>query len=111
MLIQKLSKSVEGMSKHIRHGINHVADNINHVEQQNDKQHNHHQSSTTPHQQPVSNNYNVNLQYDPIPPEAGKTEKLILSLTGYNVVHDKVMHLIIVREYLSHLHLKTMASS
>jgi hypothetical protein len=72
------------------------------------------------HQQPVSNNYNVNLQYDPIPPEAGKTEKLILSLTeqrlgdpirGYNVVHDKVMHLIIVREYLSHLHLKTMASS
>jgi hypothetical protein len=108
------------MSKHIRHGINHVADNINHGEQQNDKQHNHHQSTTTPHQQPVSNNYNVNLQYDPIPPEAGKTEKLILSLTeqrlgdpirGYNVVHDKVMHLIIVREYLSHLHLKTMASS
>jgi hypothetical protein len=57
---------------------------------------------------------------NPIPPEAGKTEKLILSLTeqrlgdpirGYNVVHDKVMHLIIVREYLSHLHLKTMASS
>jgi hypothetical protein len=89
------------MSKHIRHGINHVADNINHVEQQNDKQHNHHQSSTTPHQQPVSNNYNVNLQYDPIPPEAGKTEKLILSVTerlgdlikGYDVVHDKVMHL------------------
>jgi hypothetical protein len=50
------------------HGIDHHdANNNNHGEQQKHKQHSQHQQQHHHHQQlPISNHYNVNLQYDSI---------------------------------------------
>ena len=100
------------------HGIDHDANNSNHGKQQKHEQHSqHHQQQQQHHQQlPISNHYNVNLQYDSITPEAGRQTKLILSVTEqrsgdpireYELVHDKLMHLIIVNEdlsYFAHIH-------
>jgi hypothetical protein len=67
------------------------------------------------HQTP-SINYNLNLLYDPITPETRKPTKLILSVTEqrsgdpikeYELIHDKLIHLIIVGEdlsYFAHIH-------
>ena len=57
-------------------------------------------------------NYNVNVQFDPATPQAGKPTNLSLIVTeqkigepikDFDIIHDKLMHLIIVnREDLSH---------
>jgi len=61
---------------------------------------------------PASINYNVNVQFDPATPQAGKPTNMSLIVTEqkvgepikqFDVIHDKHMHLIIVnREDLSH---------
>ena len=101
-------------------GIDHDANNnnnSNHGKEQKHKQHSQHQQQQHHHQQlPISNHYNVNLQYDSITPEAGRQTKLILSVTEqksgdpireFELVHDKLMHLIIVDQdlsYFAHIH-------
>jgi hypothetical protein len=78
--------------------------------------HNHHspQSKTTVTSPMVSAlvNYDINVQFDPAIPQAGKPTRLSLVVTEQNVgepikqfdiIHDKLMHLIIVnKEDLSH---------
>lgn len=77
-------------------------------------EHNQHQKH---HQDPISNQYSVNLQYDPVIPETGMPTKLKISVTEksgapvreYELVHEKLMHLIIVGEdlsYFAHIHPK-----
>jgi hypothetical protein len=91
---------------HNNHGIN-----IMDVKQRDmeDSQHRQH------HEEPISNQYIVDLQYDSIVPEAGRQAKLTISVTEqtgapvqeYEPVHDKLMHLIIVGEdvsYFAHIH-------
>lgn len=61
---------------------------------------------------PASINYNVNVQFDPPTPQAGKPTHLSLIVTEqkvgepinqFDIIHDKLMHLIIVNnEDLSH---------
>src|ERR671911_2801429 len=61
---------------------------------------------------PASINYNVNVQFDPVTPQAGKPTHLSLIVTEqkvgepikqFDIIHDKLMHLIIVnKEDLSH---------
>jgi len=61
---------------------------------------------------PESINYNVNVQFDPATPQAGKPTHLNLIVTEqkvgetikqFDIIHDKLMHLIIVNsEDLSH---------
>ena len=89
----------------------------NHYTQGNDKQqehHSHHQSGNQTSSSP--GNYNVNLRFDPIMPEAGGPSTLVLSITDqklgdpikeFELVHDKLMHVIIVAEdlsYFAHIH-------
>ena len=82
----------------------------------NERHHNHHspQSKTTVTSSMVSPlvNYNVNVQFDPATPQAGKPTRLSLVVTEqkvgepikqFDIIHDKLMHLIIVnKEDLSH---------
>jgi hypothetical protein len=84
----------------------------------NEEHHNHHHSSqskkTTVTSTMVSQliNYNVNVQFDPATPQAGKLTRLSLVVTeqkigepikDFDIIHDKLMHLIIVnKEDLSH---------
>src|ERR687891_1769409 len=82
----------------------------------NERHHNHHspQSKTTVTSSMVSPlvNYNVNVQFDPATPQAGKPTRLSLVVTEqkvgepikqFDIIHDKLMHLIIVNnEDLSH---------
>jgi hypothetical protein len=95
----------------------HDANNSDHGEQEKYKQHSQHQQQHHHQQQlPISNHYNVNLQYDSITPEAGRQTKLILSVTEqksgdpireFELLHDKLMHLIIVGQdlsYFAHIH-------
>lgn len=93
------------------HGNSH--NTINHGIQNNEKdiqqQHQHHKL-------PVSEHYNVNIRFDPVNPKAAKPTELVLSITNqksgdpikeYELVHDKLMHLIIVGEdlsYFAHIH-------
>ena len=61
---------------------------------------------------PAPINYNVNVQFDPATPQAGKPTRLSLVVTEqkvgepikqFDIIHDKLMHLIIVnKEDLSH---------
>src|ERR671916_1125446 len=61
---------------------------------------------------PAMTNYNVNVQFDPAVPQAGKPNHISLIVTEqkvgepikqFDIIHDKLMHLIIVnREDLSH---------
>ena len=87
----------------------------------NERHHNHHhhhhhspQSKTTvtsPTASPLVN-YNVNVQFDPATPQADKPTRLSLIVTEqklgepikqFDIIHDKLMHLIIVnKEDLSH---------
>ena len=62
-------------------------------------------------QMPSSVCYNLNFRFDPITPEAGEPTELILSITDqklgdpikkFELVHDKLMHVIIVGEDLSY---------
>src|SRR5918911_2138757 len=94
---------------------------INHDIQNNDKQKQQHQQHQLHNQLPLSEHYNVNIRFDPITPEARKRTELLLSITDqklgdpikeFELVHDKLMHLIIVAEdlsYFAHIH-PTMAT-
>jgi hypothetical protein len=66
---------------------------------------------------PPSINYNVNAQFDPATPQAGKPTNLRLIVTEQNIgepikhfdiIHDKLMHLIIVNRedpsHFAHIH-------
>jgi hypothetical protein len=82
----------------------------------NDKQQQHHNHHQLGNQVSASGHYNVNIRFDPITPEAGRLTELILSITDqklgdpireFELVHDKLMHVIIVAEDLSyfvHIH-------
>jgi hypothetical protein len=92
-----------------RHSNNHYTNN--HDIQAKDKQH--HQLHN---QLPLAGYYNVNIQFNPVTPEAGKPTELMLSVTDqrlgdpikeFELVHDKLMHVIIVGEdlsYFAHIH-------
>jgi hypothetical protein len=94
------------------HGNNH--NTINHDIKNNEKQK--HKQEHQHHQLPVSEHYNVNIRFDPITPEAGKPTELVLTLTDqklgdpineFELIHDKLLHLIIVGEdlsYFAHVH-------
>jgi hypothetical protein len=91
------------------HGSNNHNTN-NHNIQGKDKQQQLH------NQLPYSGYYNVNIQFNPITPEAGKPIELVLSVTDqrlgdpikeFELVHDKLMHVIIVGQdlaYFAHIH-------
>ncbi len=83
-----------------------------------DEHHHHHSSSPhlshaeTTTSTAIMSNYNVNVQFDPATPQAGKPTSLRLVVTEqkvgepikqFDILHDKLMHLIIVNsEDLSH---------
>ena len=80
--------------------------------QQEHMEHSQHQQN---HQPPDSKQQDVKIEYDSIVPEAGKPTKLTISVKEksgtpvreYELVHDKLMHLIIVGEdlsYFAHIH-------
>src|SRR5215207_3556483 len=103
------SDEVKGNNHHKSMGITDKQhDNMKH-KQHHQQQHQYH------HQESVSNQYNVNLHFDPIVPEAGRKTVLTISVTeasgtpvkDFDLVHDKLMHLIIVGEdlaYFAHIH-------
>jgi len=76
--------------------------------------HSQHYQQQNHHQEPISNQYNVNLHFDSIVPEAGRNTMLTMSVTEnsgtpvreFELVHDKLMHLIIVEDlsYFAHIH-------
>ncbi|MFL6375901.1 MAG: hypothetical protein ACJ72R_00365 [Nitrososphaeraceae archaeon] len=104
-----ISETIYKDPDHASHS-NNVHNTNNHYMQGNDKQqhHNHHQLSNQTSL--TSEHYNVNIRFDPITPEAGRLTELILSVTDqklgdpikeFELVHDKLMHVIIVAEDLS----------
>lgn len=75
-------------------------------------QHHHQQNH---HQESPSSQYKVNLHFDSIVPEAGRKTTLTISIAeksgtpvrDFDLVHDKLLHLIIVGEdlyYFAHVH-------
>ncbi|HKI07863.1 MAG TPA: hypothetical protein VKA09_05665 [Nitrososphaeraceae archaeon] len=67
----------------------------------------------------ASINYNVNIQFDPVTPQAGKPTNLSLVVTEqkveepikeFDIIHDKIMHLVIFNSqdlsYFAHIHPK-----
>jgi hypothetical protein len=83
--------------------------------QHEDMKHSQHYQQQNHHQEPISNQYNVNLHFDSIVPEAGRKTVLTISIAekpgtpvrDFELVHDKLMHLIIVGEdlsYFAHIH-------
>lgn len=103
------SDEVEGNNHHKSMGITDKEhDNMKHSQHHQQQDQNH-------HQEPVSNRYNINLHFDPIVPEAGRKTVLTILVTEnsgapireFDLVHDKLMHLIIVGEdlsYFAHVH-------
>jgi hypothetical protein len=88
--------------------------------QQEHMEHNQYQQQNH-HQEPISNKHNVDLHFDSVVPEAGRKTLLNISVTEksgnpvreFELVHDKLMHLIIVGEdlsYFAHIH-PTMAAT
>jgi hypothetical protein len=68
---------------------------------------------------PAMTNYNVNVQFDPATPQAGKPTSLSLIVTEqkvgepikqFDIIHDKLMHLVIVNSedllHFAHVHPK-----
>jgi hypothetical protein len=122
MVVHVYSKEKNLISKKISSGEQHDLSrhsnnyNINsHDIQDKDKQ------KQQPHhllhnQLPLTGYYNVNIHFNPITPEAGKPTELMLSITDqrsgdpikeFELVHDKLMHVIIVEEdlsYFAHIH-------
>lgn len=107
-----------------RNSYSSIHNNYNDVNTGTDKKQEYmeHSQHQKPRQDPVSYQFSVNLQYDTVSPEAGKPTKLTLSVTEksgisvreYDLVHDKLMHLIIVGEdlsYFAHIHPKLEDSS
>src|ERR687897_2133566 len=83
--------------------------------QHEDMKHSQHYQQQNHHQEPISNQYNVNLHFDSIVPEARRKTVLTISVAekpgtpvrDFELVHDKLMHLIIVGEdlsYFAHIH-------
>jgi len=81
--------------------------------QQEHMEHDQHQQNH--HQEPTSNMYSVDLHFDSIVPEAGRKSMLNISVKEksgtpvkeFELIHDKLMHLIIVGEdlsYFAHIH-------
>jgi hypothetical protein len=77
--------------------------------------HSQHHQQQNHHQEPASDQYNVNLHFDSVTPEAGRKTVLTISVAeksgtpvrDFGLVHDKLMHLIIVAEdlsYFAHVH-------
>jgi hypothetical protein len=77
--------------------------------------HSQHSQQQNHHEEPISNQYNVNLHFDSIVPEARRKTVLTISVTEksgtpvreFELVHDKLLHLIIVGEdlsYFAHVH-------
>jgi hypothetical protein len=100
MTNNKLKQMYEEMATDNRH------EHMKHS--QHDQQQNH-------QQEPISNQYSINLHFDFIVPEAGRktmltisvAEKLGTPIRDFELVHDKLMHLIIVGEdlsYFAHIH-------
>jgi hypothetical protein len=86
---------------------------IDHKEHHQQHHHHHHQHSAQPDTTTtLTAYYNVNVQFDPATPQAGKPTHLRLVITKqkvgepinqFDITHDKLMHLIIVNsEDLSH---------
>src|SRR5215217_7936579 len=74
-------------------------------------------TAATSSMMPATTIYNVNVQFDPATPQAGKPTSLSLVVTeqkigepikDFDVIHDKLMHLIIVNKedlsYFAHIH-------
>src|ERR671933_436964 len=89
--------------------VSHKNNANNHAIRGNSKQqhHSHHQTSNQTSSSSV--HYNVSIRFDPITPIAGRPTQLVLSITNqklgdpikkFELVHDKLMHLIIVTEDL-----------
>lgn len=108
---EKGSQSVEVNNHNSHHKSTNITDmkyeNMEHGEHHQQQQQNH-------HQEPISNQYSVNLHFDSVP-EAGIKTELTISITEksgipireFEPVHDKLMHLIIVGEdlsYFAHIH-------
>jgi hypothetical protein len=83
--------------------------------QHGNMKHSQHHQQQNHHQEPISNQYNVNLHFDSIVPEAGRNTVLTISVTEnsgtlvreFELIHDKLMHLIISGEdlsYFAHIH-------
>jgi hypothetical protein len=105
----------------------HTEQKVHHDQQQHQKHHHHPSPSAPPEMSmapsssvmispssvmPAITNYNINVQFDPVIPQAGKPchlrfivteQKVGEPIKQFDIVHDKLMHLIIVnREDLSH---------
>src|SRR5215204_1420947 len=76
-------------------------------------------TAATSSMMPAMTIYNVNVQFDPATPQAGKPTSLSLVVTeqkvgepikDFDIIHDKLMHLIIVNRedlsYFAHIHPK-----
>ena len=115
----------QGSSSHITHNQGDISrgegeSKTNRINEQHHQQHHHHHSpqpNTTTSTASTSTmsamtNYNVNVQFDPAIPQAGRSTNLRVMVTEqkvgeaireFDILHDKLMHLIIVsREDLSH---------
>lgn len=92
-----------------------VNDHKEHHQQHHEQQHHYHQQYSTQPETATTTltaSYNVNVQFDPATPQAGKPTHLSLVITEqkvgepinqFDILHDKIMHLIIVNsEDLSH---------
>jgi hypothetical protein len=97
------------------HGNNHhKSPNITDKQQgyMKDSQDHQHQN----HQEPISHQYSVKLHFDSVVPEAGRKTMLTISaaeksgtpIREFELVHDKLMHLIIVGQDLSYLHISIL---
>ena len=76
-------------------------------------------TAATSSMMPAMTIYNVNVQFDPATPQAGKPTSLSLVVTeqkvgepikDFDIIHDKLMHLVIVNRedlsYFAHIHPK-----
>jgi hypothetical protein len=107
-------RHTQSQSKELSHeSESSVSDHKEHHQQHHEQHHDHQQHSTQPKTTTtLTANYNVNVQFDPATPQAGKPTHLSLVITEqkvgepinqFDIIHDKLMHLIIVNsEDLSH---------
>ena len=108
-----IEKEKESHNNRINGNNNHKSMGITHKHMKQNRLHD--QQQQNHHQEPVSNQYTVNLHFDSIVPEAGRNTVLTISVAEksgtpvreFELVHDKLMHLIIVGEdlsYFAHIH-------
>jgi hypothetical protein len=120
MKMNQISETIHKDPDHTSHNNNNAS---NYYTQVNDKQQNysHHQPSNQTSSSSV--HYNVNVRFDPITPIAGKSTELVLSIIDqklgdpineFELVNDKLMHLIIMAEdlsYFAHIHPRMLAGT